>query len=93
MRVGTLTESVLKGEGAGMTTPLLQYVARFDGGGVIVGFEGGAYKESWLWCSLLVGFPSFFPAPSGEQLALPMCWRRTSLSTISHVFVSIFFSE
>ena len=71
-----------------MTTPLLQYVARFDGGGEIVGFGGGGYKESLPWCSLFIGFPSLFIAPSGEQLA---CWRGTSLSTISHVFVPIFF--
>ena len=75
-----------------MTTPLLQCVARFDGGGEIVGFGGGGYKESWRWCSLFVEFPSLFVAPSGEQLALPMCWRGTSLSTISRVFVPIFFS-
>ena len=68
-----------------MTTPLLlQYVARFDG------FGGGGYKKSWPWCSLAVGFPSLFVAPSGEQLFLPMCWRGTSLSTISRVFVPIF---
>ena len=30
--VGTRTDWVLKGEEGGMTTPLLQYVARFDGG-------------------------------------------------------------
>ena len=41
---------------------------------------------------LFVGFPSLFVAPSGEQLALPMCWRETSLPTISCVFVPIFFS-
>ena len=33
--VGTRTDWVLKGEEGGMTTPLLQYVARFDGGGEI----------------------------------------------------------
>ena len=70
-----------------MTTPLLQYVAWFDGGGSeIVGFGGGAYKESSPWCSLFVGFPSLFVAPSSEQLALPVRWRGTSLSTISGVF-------
>ena len=53
-----------------MTTPLLQYVARFDGGGEIFGFGGGGYKESWPWCSLFVGFPSLFVAPSGEKPAL-----------------------
>ena len=58
-----------------MTTLLLQYVARFDGEGEIVGLEAGGYKESRPWCSLFVGFPSLFVAPSGEQLALPMCWR------------------
>ena len=68
-----------------------QYVARFDGGSEIVGFGGGGYKESWSWCSLFVGFPSLFVAASGEKLALPMRWRGTSLSTISHVFVPIFF--
>ena len=74
-----------------MTTPLLQYIARFDGRDEIIGFEGGDYKESWPWCSPFV-FPYLFVAPSGEQLALPMCWSGTSLSTISRVFVSIFFS-
>ena len=75
-----------------MTTPLLQYVKRFDKGGEIVGFGGGGYKQSWPWCSLFVGYPSLFVAPNGEQLALPMCWRGTSLSTIFRVFVPIFFS-
>ena len=68
--VGTRTDWVLKGEEGGMTTPLLQYVARFDGGGDIFGFGGGGYKESWPWCSLFVGFPSLFVAPSGEKPAL-----------------------
>ena len=68
--VGTRTDWVLKGEEGGMTTPLLQYVARFDGGGEIFGFGGGGYKESWPWCSLFVGFPSLIVAPSGEKPAL-----------------------
>ena len=39
-----------------MTIPLLllQYVARFDGGGEIVGFGGGDHKKSRPWCSLFV---------------------------------------
>ena len=53
-----------------MTTPLLQYVARFDGGGEIFWFGGGGYKESWPWCSLFVGFPSLSVAPSSEKPAL-----------------------
>ena len=69
---------------------MLQYVARFDGGGEIFGFGGGGYKESWPWCSLFVGFPSLFVASSGEKPALPMCWKGASLSTISRVFVPIF---
>ena len=68
--VGTRTDWVLKGEEGGMATPLLQYVARFDGGGEIFGFGGEGYKESWPWCSLFVGFPSLFVAPSGEKPAL-----------------------
>ena len=68
--VGTRTDWVLKGEEGGTATPLLQYVARFDGGGEIFGFGGGGYKESWPWCSLFVGFPSLFVAPSGEKPAL-----------------------
>ena len=68
--VGTRTDWVLKGEEGGMATPLLQYVARFDGGGEIFGFGGGGYKESWPWCSLFVGFPSLVVAPSGEKPAL-----------------------
>ena len=63
-----------------MTTQLLQYVARFDGGG----------RDFGVW-SLFVGFPSLFVVPSGEKPALPMCWKGTSVSTISCVFVSIFF--
>ena len=71
--VGTRTDWVLKGEGGGMMTPLLQYVARFDGGGENFRFGGGDYKASWPWCSLFVGSQSRFVAPSGEQLALPVC--------------------
>ena len=91
--VGTRTDWVLKGEEGGMMTPLLHYVARFDGGGEIFGFGGGGYKESWLWCSLFVGFPSLIVTPSGEKQALPMCWKGISLSTISRVFVPIIFVE
>ena len=62
----TRTDWVLKAEDGEMTTPLLlQYVARLDGGGEIVGFGGGGCKKNWPWCSLLVGFPSLFVAPSG----------------------------
>ena len=68
--VGTRTDWVLKGEEGGMTTPLLQYVARFDGGGEIFGFGGGGYKVSWSWCSLFVEYPSLFVATSGEKPAL-----------------------
>ena len=68
--VGTRTDWVLKGEEGGMTTPLLQYVARFDEGGEIFGFGGGGYKESWSWCSLFVEYPSLFVATSGEKPAL-----------------------
>ena len=50
-----------------MTTPLLQYVARFDRGGEIFGFGGGGCKESWSWCSLFVEYPSL---TSGEKPAL-----------------------
>ena len=73
-----------------MTTPLLPYVSRFDSGGEIVEFVQGGYKESWLWCSLSVGSPSRFVAPSDERLALPMSWRGTSLSTVFSVFVPIY---
>ena len=41
-----------------MTIPLVEYVARFDGVGDIIGFGGGGYKKSRPWCSLFVGFPS-----------------------------------
>ena len=68
--VGTRTDWVLKGEEDGMTTPLLQYVARFDEGGEIFGFAGGCYKESWSWCSLFVGSPSLYVATSGKKPAL-----------------------
>ena len=61
------------------TRPLLQYVARLDGGGEILGFGWGGYKESRPWCSLFVGFPSLFVAPSGEQLALLMCFSEQNV--------------
>ena len=61
------------------------------GGVRSLGLEGGGYKESLPWCSLFVGFSSLFVAPSSEQLALPVCWMGTSLSTISSVFGPIFF--
>ena len=78
--VGTRTDWVLEGEEGGMTTPMLQYVARFDGEGEIFGLGGGGYKESWPWCPLSVGLPSLFVAPSGEEPAVPiMCWKGTSL--------------
>ena len=80
--VGTRTDWVLKGEEGGMATPLLQYVARFDGGGEIFGFGGGGYKESWPWCSLFVGFPSLFVAPSGEKPALRFRPRAGSRSCV-----------
>ena len=38
--VGTRTDWVLKGEEGGMTTPLLQYVARFDGRARLLDLEG-----------------------------------------------------
>ena len=63
--VGTCTDWVLKGEGDGMT-PLLQSVARFHGGGEILGFGWGGYKESRPWCSLFVGFPASICYASGE---------------------------
>ena len=56
-----------------MTTPLLQYVTRFDGGGKNAGFGGGGYGKSRQWCFLFVGFPSLIIGPSGEQLALLIC--------------------
>ena len=37
---------MLKGEAGEMAIQLLQYVARFDGGGEIVGFGGGGFKKS-----------------------------------------------
>ena len=61
-------------------------------GARLLGLEGDVTRRvGYVWCSLFVGFQSLFVAPSDEQLALPMCWRGTSLSTISRVFVPIFF--
>ena len=72
-----------------MVTSLLQYVARFHGESDITGW--GGYKESRSWCPCLSDSGAIFVAPSGEQLAMSMCWRGTSLSTTSRVFVPIFF--
>ena len=43
--VGTRTDWVLKGEGGGMTTPLLQYVARLDRGARLLGLEGDVTRK------------------------------------------------
>ena len=44
--VGTRTDWVLKGEEGGMTTLLLQYVARFDGGARFLGLEGEVTRRA-----------------------------------------------
>ena len=75
-----------------MATPLLQYGARFDGGGDILGLGWGGYNESRPCFPLFFEFLTLFVALSGEQVALPMCWKGTSLSTISRVSVPVFFS-
>ena len=49
-------------------------------------------KGSGPWWYMFVRFPPLFVTPSGEQIALPMCWSGTSLSTISRVFVPMYFS-
>ena len=64
--VGIRADWTLKGEEGGITTlhhytrPLLQYVARFDGEGEILGFGCGGYKESRPWCSLFCRMPVSF---------------------------------
>ena len=63
----------------------LMVEARLSGSG----WEGYK-KESAVVLPVLSDFPSLLVAPSGVRLASPMCWKGTSLSTISHVFVPIF---
>ena len=87
-----IADWVLKGGEGGMTTPPLQYVARFNSEGEILGFGWGGYKVSRPWCSLFVGFPSLSVVPSGEQLALLICWRGSRQSTTSRVLVLILIS-
>ena len=55
--VGTRTDWVLKGEEGGMATPLLQYVARFDGGGEIFGFGGGGLQGELAMVLPVCGIP------------------------------------
>ena len=71
---------VLIGEGGGMTTPLLQYVARFDGGARLLGLEGeftrrfshGApclsSSRIYLKKTLNVSRPSEHPPVRGENV-------------------------
>ena len=82
-----------------MTTTLLQYVARFDNGGEIVGFRWGGWllliEESAVVLAVC-RIPIFTccAKAASDWLYLRMCWRGTSLSTIFHiVFVPIFFFE
>ena len=60
-----------------MTAPLLQYIARFDGRGEIVGFGEGGDEKSWPWCSLFVGFPSL----------LSICCAKRLETSFTHVLV------
>ena len=60
------------------------------GGARLLGLEGRLQEELAV-VFLFVGFPSLFVTPSGEQLACPMYWRGASRSTISRVFVPMFF--
>ena len=53
-------------------TPLLQYVARFDGGGEIVGFGWGRLQGEWAVVLPVCRIPVSI-SPSGEQLALLTC--------------------
>ena len=78
--VGTRTDWVLKGEDGGMTTPLLQYVARFDGGGArFLGLEGEVTRRVRhgalpvcripvsIWCDKLRETSFTVPAESGRS--------------------------
>ena len=62
------------------------------GGGILLGLEGEVTRRVGRNAPCSSDSRLYFVAPSGEQLVLPMCWRGTSLSTISRVFVPIFFS-
>ena len=63
------------------------------GGAKFSGLEGEVTRRVGYGAPCFVGFPSLFVTPSGEKPALPMCWKGTSLSTISRVFVPIIFVE
>ena len=64
--VGTRTDWVLKGEGGAMMTPLLQCVARFDGGGETFGLDGEVRRRVGRGAPCLSKFPSLFVASSCE---------------------------
>ena len=61
-------------------------------GARLLGLEGEVTRRVGHGAPCLSDFRLYlFVAPSGEQLALPMmCWRGTSLSIISRVFVPVF---
>ena len=79
-----------------MATPLLQYVARFNGGGENLGCGWADYKESRPRCSLFVGFPSLLFC-CAKRRATSFTHHHglqgdKSLSTIFSVFVPTFSS-
>ena len=92
----THTDWVLKGEEGGMTTPLrccstshgLMEGARF------LGLEGEVTRRVGHGAPcLLDSRPYYLLRQAARNLLTPitMCWKGTSLSTISRVFVPIFF--
>ena len=84
---------MLKGEEGGITIPLLQYVAQFDGRGDILGFRWRLQRESAVVlpvCRIRVSITC--AKRRATVIALLICWRGTSLCIISCVFVPICFS-
>ena len=58
----------------------------------LLGLEGEITRRVGRGAPCLWDSRLYLLRQAASKLALPMCWRGTSLSTISRVFVPIFFS-
>ena len=70
--VGTRTDWVLKGKGGGMTTPLLQYVAWFEGG-----------RDCWLSRGRLQG--ELAVVPPVRRIPVSICCAKRRVTSFTNV--------
>ena len=73
--VGTRTDWVLKGEEGRITIPLLQYIARFDGGARLMGSEGEVTRKVGYGAPCLSGFRLYLLRQAARNQLYPCVGR------------------